>query len=164
MHGSEGQMTVAYIAYEKRKPSTRTQVDRPLQLDPQYVKWMRGVRNHLKCLVAFLCVATWMDCIKENSCVHGYSIGGVRSTGSKTALSQRSCSRMSRRSTTIAIWRRRSHRIRSFLKDRSGTCTGPTRWGPACEPIEQRFEEVNRTWNTDAGAFPTDRIEHEGRG
>jgi hypothetical protein len=33
---------------------------------------------------------------------------------------------MPRRSTTIAIWRRRSHRIRSFLKDRSVACTGPT--------------------------------------
>jgi hypothetical protein len=119
-------MTVAYIAYEKRKPSTRQQVDRPLQLDPLYAKWMQGVRNDLKCLVACLYVATWTDCIKENSCNPGYSIGGVRSTGSMAALSQRNCWRMPRRSTTIAIWRRRSHRIRSFLKDRSVACTGPT--------------------------------------
>jgi hypothetical protein len=33
-------MTLAYIAYEKRRQKTRALVDRPMQLYPLYAKWI----------------------------------------------------------------------------------------------------------------------------
>lgn len=42
-------MTLAYIAYEKRRQKTRARVDRPLQLYPLYANWISDrLHSHIE--------------------------------------------------------------------------------------------------------------------
>jgi hypothetical protein len=62
-----GHMTVAYIAYKNLTPETRARVDELLKLNPMYSRWVDGVSEDQKGLVAFLNGATWPDAIKSGS-------------------------------------------------------------------------------------------------
>ncbi|HET6205779.1 MAG TPA: S1/P1 nuclease [Terracidiphilus sp.] len=71
-----GHETVAYIAYKKLTPVTRTRVDALLQRNPMYGTWTNGISEKQKGLVAFVRAATWADCIKSSSCAAGYTSDG----------------------------------------------------------------------------------------
>jgi hypothetical protein len=70
-------MMVAYIAYQKLEPQTRSRVDALLKLNPMYDTWTKGAAADQVGLVAFVSAATWPDCIKEASRCPGYQdLGG----------------------------------------------------------------------------------------
>jgi hypothetical protein len=72
-----GHMVVAYIAYQKLTPETRTRVDDLLKLNPMYASWTRGVSANRKGVIAFVRAATWPDCIKSATRCPGYSADGT---------------------------------------------------------------------------------------
>jgi hypothetical protein len=71
-----GHETVAYIAYKKLTPATRTRVDAILKRNPKYDTWTKGIAANQQGLVAFVRAATWADCIKSSSCAKGYTSDG----------------------------------------------------------------------------------------
>lgn len=71
-----GHMTVAYIAYQKLTPQTRTRVDALLKLNKMYDTWTKGVPAGQQGLAAFVHAATWPDCIKDAKCSPGYTSDG----------------------------------------------------------------------------------------
>jgi S1/P1 Nuclease len=71
-----GHMVVAYIAYQNLTPQTKSRVDVLLRRNPLYANWTKGVAVKQKGLVAFVNAATWPDCIKEKSCLPGYTSDG----------------------------------------------------------------------------------------
>ena len=80
-----GHMVVAYIAYQNLTPQTKARVDALLTKNPLYAKWISGVADAQKGVVAFVNAATWPDCIKETSCSPGYtSDGGDTPPGNST--------------------------------------------------------------------------------
>ena len=71
-----GHMVVAYVAYQNLTSQTRARVDALLKKNKMYAAWISGVASSQRGLVAFLHAATWPDCIKETSCVAGYTSDG----------------------------------------------------------------------------------------
>jgi hypothetical protein len=71
-----GHMVVAYIAYQNLTPQIRSRVDALIRRNNLYAKWTKGVPKKQKGLVAFMKAATWPDCIKQQSCIPGYTSDG----------------------------------------------------------------------------------------
>ena len=69
-------MVVAYIAYRNLTPQTRTRVDALLKLNKMYPTWTKGVSAKQKGVTAFVRAATWPDCIKQKTCIAGYTSDG----------------------------------------------------------------------------------------
>lgn len=69
-------MIVAYIAYRNLTPHTRARVNQLLKRNPMYAAWTQGVSKRKKGLAAFLHGATWADCIKQPTCIAGYTSDG----------------------------------------------------------------------------------------
>jgi hypothetical protein len=83
-----GHMVVAYIAYQNLTPRTKARVDALLTINKLYPKWTKGVSAKQKGLTAFLNAATWPDCIKEKSCITGYTSDGGNNPPGKTTDAQ----------------------------------------------------------------------------
>jgi hypothetical protein len=70
-----GHMIVASIAYQLLNPPTQARVDVLLKLNPEYPRWIAGIRQEDRGFVAFLNAGIWPDCIKGDSCP-GYTSDG----------------------------------------------------------------------------------------
>ncbi|MGD0300311.1 MAG: S1/P1 nuclease [Bryobacteraceae bacterium] len=80
-----GHMLVAYIAYQRLTPETRSHVDDLLKLNSMYAQWTAGVPDSQKGVAAFVKAATWPDCIKDANCSPGFtSDGGDNPPGDPT--------------------------------------------------------------------------------
>ena len=66
-----GHMTVAYVAYQKLTPKTRTRVVKLMKLNPYYSKWVSmlpaDTPSKYKRMMIFMIAATWPDQIKSDS-------------------------------------------------------------------------------------------------
>jgi hypothetical protein len=64
----EGHMAVAYLAYQRLRPSTRERVDSLLKLNPYYAKWLATIPANVSKreinLRIFMIAATWADQIR----------------------------------------------------------------------------------------------------
>jgi len=61
-----GHMAVAYIAYQTMSSTARAEVDRLLKAHVDYARWVEGVAEEQKGLVAFMRAATWPDAIRND--------------------------------------------------------------------------------------------------
>ena len=79
-----GHMTVAYLAYQKLTPVTRTRANALIKLNPYYDKWSAAVPAGLdKDLVIFMFAALWADQIKgDRAFTSDGTAGGNRPEGS----------------------------------------------------------------------------------
>jgi S1/P1 Nuclease len=63
-----GHMTVAYVAYQKLDPATRTHVDKLIKMNPDYAIWLtripKGTSAKDRGMMLFMIAATWPDQIK----------------------------------------------------------------------------------------------------
>jgi hypothetical protein len=69
-------MVVAYIAYRNLTPQARAPVNQLLKRNPMYAAWTKGVSKSKRGLVAFVHGAMWPDCIKQATCIAGYTSDG----------------------------------------------------------------------------------------
>ncbi len=72
-----GHMAVAYVAYQRLNPATKTRVDQLLRLNPDYAQWKAAVPSGTSAaqsnMLIFMMAATWPDFIKHKA---GYSDDG----------------------------------------------------------------------------------------
>jgi S1/P1 Nuclease len=75
--GSVGHMAVAYVAFQKLTPATRSRVRALLKLNPDYQKWLgkipAGTAAKFRSMMVFMIAATWPDQIKSET---GYTDDG----------------------------------------------------------------------------------------
>src|SRR5450631_371117 len=75
--GPIGHMAVAYIAYQKLTPATKSRVRALLKQNPDYNKWLTqipaGTATKYRSMMVFMIAATWPDQIKGET---GYTDDG----------------------------------------------------------------------------------------
>lgn len=77
-----GHMLVAAVAYERLDPAVRQRVAALLRRNPDYRKWVQGVRASERARIAFLRAATWPDAIKN---APGYTNDTPQQSGADAA-------------------------------------------------------------------------------
>jgi S1/P1 Nuclease len=82
--GSIGHMAVAWVAYQKLTPATKSRVRALLKLNPDYQKWLgqipAGTATKYRSMMLFMIAATWPDQIKSEA---GYTDDGPDPKGNR---------------------------------------------------------------------------------
>jgi S1/P1 Nuclease len=82
--GPIGHMAVAYVAYQRLTPVTRSRVRALLKLNPDYQKWLSqipaGTAQRYRSMMVFMIAATWPDQIKGET---GYTDDGPDPHGNR---------------------------------------------------------------------------------
>jgi hypothetical protein len=82
--GSVGHMAVAWVAYQRLTPTTKSRVRALLKLNPDYQKWLgqipSGTATKFRSMMIFMIAATWPDQIKSET---GYSDDGPDPHGNR---------------------------------------------------------------------------------